>query len=310
MNSTLFFNNITCIDHAFVDNLGNIVGGSFHPIITVKGKVTDDESVVVDFSSGKKAMKAVIDHNDGKIGLDHKLWIIPGYSACMVKNYSDTHYEIETRNGSVLRLPKTDVHTVSVNFDGSIANTVGRDIAAILSEQMPSFEFDVVLTQQPFAITDSPIMFRYSHGLKNSTSYGCKNIAHGHLSFFEITERGNDWRADCDDCKTGDRIIRDTLNGINGSMFIMQDNIVSQDDNWIEFAYETPRGQMWARINRNEQANIIVPTETTIEYLAEFVAGRLMSALLLAKVREFRISEGLQKGVVYRLDTDPGNVIF
>nr|DAS03721.1 MAG TPA: 6-pyruvoyl tetrahydropterin synthase [Caudoviricetes sp.] len=67
---------------------------------------------------------------------------------------------------------------------------------------------------------------------------------------------------------------------------------------------------MWARINRNEQANIIVPTETTIEYLAEFVAHRMMSALLLAKVREFRISEGLQKGVVYRLDTDPGNVIF
>jgi hypothetical protein len=62
--------------------------------------------------------------------------------------------------------------------------------------------------------------------------------------------------------------------------------------------------------NRNEQANMIVDSETTIEYLAEFIAKRMINALLLAEVKEFRISEGLQKGVVYQLDSDPGNVIF
>ena len=310
MNSTLFFNNITCIDHAFVDNIGNIVGGSYHPIITVKGKVTEDESVVVDFSSGKKQMKSIIDHDNGEIGLDHKLWIIPGYSACMTKNYSDTHYEIETRNGSRVVLPKTDVHIVSGNFTGSVMQTVATDISSILSQQMTEYEFDVELTQIPFSVTQNPMMFRYSHGLKNSTSYGCKNIAHGHLSFFEITKFGNDYREDCDDCKTGLRLIEETLKGINGSMFIMRENIISEDEQWIEFGYETPRGKMWAKINRNQQANIIVDSETTIEYLAEFIAKRMMNALLLAKVKEFRVSEGLQKGVVYRLDSDPGNVIF
>lgn len=310
MNSTLFFNNITCIDHAFVDNIGNIVGGSYHPIITVKGKVTEDESVVVDFSSGKKLMKSIIDHDNGEIGLDHKLWIIPGYSACMTKNYSDTHYEIETRNGSRVVLPKTDVHIVNGNFTGSVMQTVATDISSILSQQMSEYEFDVELTQIPFSVTQNPMMFRYSHGLKNSTSYGCKNIAHGHLSFFEITKFGNDYREDCDDCKTGLRLVEETLKGINGSMFIMRENIISEDEQWIEFGYETPRRKMWAKINRNQQANIIVDSETTIEYLAEFIAKRMMNALLLAKVKEFRVSEGLQKGVVYRLDSDPGNVIF
>lgn len=310
MNSTLFFNNITCIDHAFVDNIGNIVGGSYHPIITVKGKVTEDESVVVDFSSGKKLMKSIIDHDNGEIGLDHKLWIIPGYSACMTKNYSDTHYEIETRNGSRVVLPKTDVHIVNGNFTGSVMQTVATDISNILSQQMSEYEFDVELTQIPFSVTQNPMMFRYSHGLKNSTSYGCKNIAHGHLSFFEITKFGNDYREDCDDCKTGLRLVEETLKGINGSMFIMRENIISEDEQWIEFGYETPRRKMWAKINRNQQANIIVDSETTIEYLAEFIAKRMMNALLLAKVKEFRVSEGLQKGVVYRLDSDPGNVIF
>lgn len=310
MNSELFFNNITCIDHAFIDNMGAVVGGSYHPIITVKGKVTEDESVVVDFSTGKKQMKAVIDHNDGKIGLDHKLWVIPGYSACMVKNHSDTHFEIETQNGSRLILPKTDVHVVSGNFDGSVMNTVARDIASILGVQMPEYEFDVQLTQVPFSLTQNPMMFRYTHGLKNSSSYGCKNIAHGHLSFFEVTKFGNDYREDCSDCQTGMRLIEDTLRGINNSMFIMRDNIISEDQEWIEFGYETPRGKMWARINRNLQPSIIVDSETTIEYLAEFVASRMMSALLLAKVKEFRISEGLQKGVVYRVNEDQGNVIF
>lgn len=303
--TTLFFNNLTCIDHALVDNNGNIVGGSYHCNVEVTGAITDDESVVVDFSAGKKQMKAIIDHADGKIGLDHKLWIIPGYSACMLKNTSDTHCEVETKNGTRIILPHTDVHVVNTNFDTSIKETVAQDIANILADKMPQYSFAVQLTQTAFTMTDDAILFRYTHGLKDSTSYGCKNIAHGHLSFFEVTRYGNDYRQDCEDCKTGRRLIQQSIESISGSMFIKRENILFEGDKWIEYGYNTQRGYMWVKIDKNRQPHVIIDTETTVEYLAQYFAKNMMSALLLAKVKEFRISEGLQKGVTYRIDSDP-----
>ena len=312
MKSKLFFNHSTCIDHAFIDNQGLVMGGSYHPVITVAGRVTEDENVVVDFSSGKKRLKAIIDHDDGKIGFDHKLWVIPGYSACSIGNYSDTHFEITTGIGTIIRLPKTDVHVVGVNYNGSIASTVAEDMKIILERELNGeFEIDVTLTQMPFSITENPLMFRYSHGLKSSTSYGCKNIAHGHLSFLEVTKRKPEYRTDCQDCQIGDRLIKEWIAIINESMFIMRENIIDDNGTEITVRYDTPRGEMYMKINRNHQPHVITETETTIEHLAAFIEKRLMNAFILAKVEEFRVSEGLQKGVVYRVsDIDDSAVIF
>jgi uncharacterized FlaG/YvyC family protein len=105
-------------------------------------------------------------------------------------------------------------------------------------------------------------------------------------------------------------LLQDGFRALNGTMFIMRDNIVAETENHIEFRYDTPRGEMYAKINKHEQSNVILDTETTIEYLAEFVKTRFMNALLLAKVDEFRISEGLQKGVVVNVLDDDGTSIF
>lgn len=314
MKTRLFFAYPTCVDHAYIDNQGLIIGGSYHPIIEVIGEVDEHESVVIDFSSGKKRMKQIIDEADGRIGFDHKLWIIPGLSACQIQNLSDTHYRIETACGNEIILPKTDVHIVQRNFDRTVQITMAAEMADVLKREMPEFDFEVKLTEVPFTTStdDEPLtaLFRYAHGLKDSTSYGCKNIAHGHLSFFEITERRNDYREECEDCQLGNKLIKDGMRNLNNIVFINKANIISEDDNLIHIGYDTPRGRMDMTVNKNVQPYAVLDTESTIEYLAEFIFKRFANAMLLAKVKAFRVSEGLQKGVTFRVAEQWDNIIF
>lgn len=305
MNSELFFNYPTCIDAAYIDNLGAIHGASFHPIIRVKGAVTEDESVVVDFSSGKKLMKEIIDHADGKIGFDHKLWIIPGYSGCEVSDIDNGHrVSIRCYNDMLIGLPATDIHVTSNQFNRDMVTTVEEDMRNILERELRKaglhVTVSVTLLTKPFTTGHGQFetMFRYVHGLKDSTSYGCKNIAHGHLSFFEIIERTPAYRPNCQDCLFGESMLEDFFKRYESTIFINRENIVKEDQYYIFLKYTTGRGMMTMRVPKGRVHYEVLETETTIEYLAEWVFQQTVNYLHLAKVSKFAISEGLQKGVI------------
>ena len=70
-NPTMFFSQPTVIDHAYIDQEGRVVGGSFNPDFLVTGEIDPKEKVVIDFGTGKKQIKALIDHKE--FGYDHKL---------------------------------------------------------------------------------------------------------------------------------------------------------------------------------------------------------------------------------------------
>lgn len=76
--ATMFLSNLTILDHAILDERGNVVGGSFNPSFFVAGEIDPIEQVVVDFSTVKKEIKNIID--DRETGFDHKLWWIQGVS--------------------------------------------------------------------------------------------------------------------------------------------------------------------------------------------------------------------------------------
>lgn len=301
INSTLFFNDFTCIDHAIINDKGDIVGGSFHPVVEVSGNVTDDESVVVDFSSGKARMKGVID--DAFIGLDHHLVVIDGYSDCTIEYNvmlgGARHTRIVTSKLDIT-VPYCDVIVIE-NVNDDVKASFENYIEYLLSTNMSEFKFKCTLNQRPHLFNPDnkiqPIMFRYVHGLKNSTSYGCKNIAHGHLSFFEITE--SQYRKSCNDCQRGIANIREWFEKLGYNlMFVNAENVVSRNGRMITIMYQTGRGMMRIEIKDPGYRYIELGSETTIEHLAEFIKHEIMGDLMLAKVRQFRISEGLQKGVV------------
>ena len=49
--ASLFFRNVSVVDHGYIDELGRVIGGSYFPNVTVSGKVTEDENVVIDYFS-------------------------------------------------------------------------------------------------------------------------------------------------------------------------------------------------------------------------------------------------------------------
>lgn len=284
--SSMFLRNVTCIDHAFVDGAGFIEGGSYHQEIIVTGEVDEYEQVVVDFSAVKKQIKAIID--DRENGFDHKLWIIEGFSSCKVDDLGGGYVKVTT--------PKHEL-TAPWNALKIIEHSNWRTnpVQAIESQMQKELEdglnkangvdyirVNLRLTKEVFG--QAPVTFTYFHGLKNSSSWGCNNIAHGHTSFVEVYD------------DLGDRVTeveKLIAHYLDGAMLIFKENLVAPN----KIAYETPRGKFTLTFT-DDVKHIIMDSETTIENIVEHVCSELKPIFDYYAVSRVFISEGLQKGAL------------
>lgn len=273
MESSIEFRNLTCLDHAYVNRKGMIVGGSYHVSVTVTGQISEDEHVVLDFSAGKKQIKEVID--DSNIGYDHKLIIFPD-SDVKTNNIIDGKIILES-----------PYFTAEVPWD-SIQFSISRSLVSTLEEllkyKFPNLSFKISLSSLGFTRSDA--YFNYVHGLKNSSSFGCQNIHHGHTSFVEVIGANN---------------IRDkeaefkVANLFDKQILLFRENIVDIKEDEISIVVDTNlRGTMKATY-KNSHNWIIMDTETTIEFMVEYAAKTLYNDL---RGKKLFISEGLQKGAV------------
>lgn len=293
-SSTLFLSEISCVDHAYIDSEGRIKGGSFLPSFLVSGPVTNTESVVVDFSTIKKDIKALIDARPANTGFDHKLWIMEGFSKCnQTPDFDAGTIELETPYLN-MTLPLDAVKFLScgdyfVNnvgkaleiylttelrkiYPGVAVRCVNSDAAQTISKQQPHLGF-----------------FNYVHGLKNSTSWGCQNIAHGHRSFIQF---------DHPLCSKAHEIALTNQLAmlLDDSIYIFKENIVKDKVRTLEIAYTTERGYFRAEYSKNLCKLVVLPTETTIEYLIEDLRIRGREQLSQIKAAGLYLSEGLSKG--------------
>lgn len=278
--STMFLTSVTCIDHAYIDQNGHVIGGSFSPDFFVSGEVEQHEQVVIDFSKCKKQIKAAIDSNED--GYDHKLWIIPGFSNC----------EWKTENGRVyITTPALDIEGPE---DMAKVFTVGRsydetcfELESFLESKISGVDFGIHLDpskQYTSPCNMAPSFFRYSHGLKNSSSYGCKNIAHGHLSYIAIQS----------DHVNSFELQQKIASVLNKTMFVFDENF---KNNVIE--YKSERGHFKVLIKSsvvNPQRICILNTETTIENIVEAVYNMFSDELHDIGATSLYISEGVHKG--------------
>lgn len=280
--TNLFLRNVTCIDHAFVTQDGQIRGGSLHPNISVRGEVEAQEQVVVDFSKVKKQIKEFID--DPERGFDHKLWLVEGFSEYQKLVDSDGVIGIKTPQVEAI-LPSNAVRIVSApeEVGKHYIDMVEYAMATGLSEHLSKvngveLKVELTLNEQPFA--SNPRLFTYWHGLKNSSSWGCQNIAHGHTSFVECYNE--------DGIRVGEmeRIISGYL---DDACLVFTENLDSEGN----IAYNTPRGDFYAKVKSKK---IIMQQETTVENILEHVSDIFHATLEVYKVRSIFISEGLQKG--------------
>ena len=299
MQSTLFLHYITCVDHAYIDARGNVTGGSYHPNFEVTGEVESQENVVVDFSRVKKEIKGAID--DKELGFDHKLWIIPGLSkASYAINDTEQTILIQTPT-TTLRMPRNAVKLFEHEFVQSLDRTFETEANAYLTDVLSKLHPDLNITVKTqntstcFSHSATPFMFRYAHGLKNSSSWGCQNHSHGHLSWFEFEfDKDRQQSINWDEL---DRICAE----IDNTLFLFDDNITHDDKNFVTIAYTTPRGDFEATYKREAYKIQVFQTETTIEHIAEWFKNRYGPVLAESGVNRIFISEGLAKGAVVSL---------
>ena len=281
MQSTMFLTSVTCIDHAVITPLGTVMGGSFSPDFYVSGEMDEQEKVVIDFSKCKKQIKGAIDDKD--TGFDHKLWIIPEYSNCEYKIEGDMITIVTP--ALTINAPANIVRIFEHEFDYSNA---GYEIASYLMEKIDNVEIAVIMdpaVQYTIPGRLKPSFFRYSHGLKDSSSWGCQNIAHGHLSYMAIDSAH----------PMAFELQNEIAHFLNNAMFVYKDNW-NEDTSTIE--YTSPRGTFKLTLNNTDQKVMVMDTETTIENIVDQVANMLRGDLDNLGAAALYISEGVHKGAV------------
>jgi hypothetical protein len=290
MKSTLFLSNLSIVDHAYINSKGQIIGGSYNPSFMVSGTVDVVENVVVDFSTIKHDLKKHIDKHiaDAMLnGFDHKLWIIEGYSECSVQEQEFEDRTIISSDAFYGQFPTDAVKYITNPSNEEFSDAfIGKRIAAHLTECLAPQYPDVEIVVECINNTDAHLVddslpiafFRYSHGLKDSTSYGCQNPGHGHLSFIQHWHEGACLKIAAD---------------LHNAVFINTANIISDTDESLVISYSTPqRGLSWVSYKKAKNKIVVLDTETTIEHIAEFVAAKY-------DIADFYISEGLSKGVYF-----------
>lgn len=317
--STMFLNQFTQIDHAFIDFRGHVVGGSYNLSCYVGGEIDGEEQVVIDFSACKKQIKAIVD--DNTYGVDHKLWITNHSlitSARIVTNGKDELWEIITPSVSICCAKDAVVDMRTMNYEEQgipiysleqceqlIKLDASKYIVDLVEKHLIQKVTIEVHLDTEFFISEllcdkSPTLefacMRYVHGLKNSSSYGCKNIAHGHLSYAILKD---DLALSVEEHEDFERALVDNPWFSFGQdpefscVFIKEENVVEDNEVFIQLAYLSERGHMSMTIKKQvecPQPYKVFEQETTIENLA--------NSQLFKDLHIVAASEGLAKGAV------------
>lgn len=306
MNS-IFLNNVTLVDAAYLSYHGRPIGVSVSPVFLVSGSVSNDEEVVVDFSKCKKIIKDMID--DQENGFDHKLWVDPESNALTGLRHSNDSVHLQTEflalsvpQNAVRYVPNltTNVHT--------FLPYVATEMENFLNERMAYLGVDVqVSIPMPEPVNQAGLCmlynlnsgdietesFKYTHGLPKSSSWGCQNILHGHESF--VTVGGGD---DIGRMDLIERILKfvdgaylydETLEG-----YSIHDG-AGEGDFGTSHYYVTARGAFSLSLSHKVQT-IGIEGAPTIENITTFVAKTFAKELEAAGVTLLAVSEGLWKG--------------
>lgn len=284
MESSIYFNDLTVIDFSIINSEGQIVGGSATLNLEVSGPVDSNEGVVIDFSAGKQRIKELI---DGPGGFDHRCWVNTNDPNIIVEQNVDTSVVTVKHTSSNLSITAEEQAFAWISeYNGVV------DIEQFLNAEMSPFvisnvALNTTVIPVPRANTDS-FVFRYVHGLKYSTSYGCKNLVHGHKSYISaVVEDGGDFY------NRAGFVLGGIAKALDGTVFADTED-ASVDGLSYTVAYETKeRGRMSMTFS---QKFIVLETQTTVEHLVEYIRARYYDQLKAAGIKELYVSEGLCKG--------------
>lgn len=279
----LFVDSLTVIDFSYLCPRRGAVGESWITDIVLHGEL-NEESMVLDFAKVKKQIKRIIDEK-----LDHKL-AVPSALACNAK-HSEGRFEFDMQfDGNHLAMNAPEEAVCVVEGDEiNEANAIAY-LKSVIMPHMPDNVKDLDITLRPEAATG--FYYHYSHGLKKHDG-NCQRIIHGHRSLIGV--KLNDismprlqkqWADKWQDIYLGSE---EDL--IDPSLL---QYIIAQDKDYA-FAYTSSQGYFELAISKSRCD--ILPCDTTVECIADYLAGQIKLQNPHDKV-EVRAYEGVGKGAI------------
>jgi len=261
----LFVRDLTVIDFSYLHVQRGILGESYIVDVELQGSL-DDTAMVFDFGKVKKVIKQAIDQL-----VDHKLAIASDCQALRYNSAADlTTVEYSSSRGTIkLACPAEAFAFIPGNEinEQTVTAFLEQKIKPLLPENVEKLQ----LTLRTEAI--SGFYYQYSHGLKKHDG-NCQRIAHGHRSTIQIFANGmvaprlnKSWSERWEDIYLGtlsDQVTPEQLKHISAN---------SGD---LCFRYQALQG--WFELSLPASHCELVPCDTTVECLADYIADQLKAA--------------------------------
>ncbi len=274
--TTLFVDQLTVIDCAFLDVARGLVGESWIVDIELDGEL-DAQSMVLDFGEVKRQLKRAIDTS-----VDHGL-LVPKLAPELqiLDDGASLHLLFNSDIGAIEhRSPQVAVCLIdAAEIDASsVAAWLQPRQQALLPASVTALRLRLRHEQIAGAF------YHYVHGLKKHQG-ACQRIAHGHRSKIEIEVDGQ--RAQ--DLEM--QLARRWLDIYLGS----REDIVARGNGRIRFAYTAPEGDY--QLALPETHVDLLDSDSTVECIAEHLARILGTLRPETRVR-VRAYEGVMKGAI------------
>ena len=264
----LFVKDLTVIDSSVLDYSRGIIGQSWLVDIVLHGDL-NEQSMILDFGIVKKLIKSTVDEL-----VDHKL-IVPAHAKfCDVMSDGTFTYV------DAWREYRESIHLACPD----------QAFALIPAEQITLANLETYLTEQlmlrlPNNVKKLDVKLReekidgaeycYSHGLRKHLG-NCQRIAHGHRSTIEILR--NDERDPALEASWAERwkdiYLAEHCDMVSASEIVLsRAGMAALTPEHYCFKYQAPQGEFQLAINKSIVE--IMPTETTVENIAQYIADTL-----------------------------------
>lgn len=288
----LFVNDLTVIDFSYLCAERGMVGESWIVDIVLDGSL-NEQSMVLDFGRVKKQIKRIIDS-----AVDHKLAVPAEHAYTRVTHHDDGNsYWVDflrPENRSIHLFCPADAFAF-IDAQAVTIASVTDYLRAVIKRELPDNVQGLELQLRPEEIPSA--FYHYTHGLKKHDG-NCQRIAHGHRSRLYValngerhTELEQQWA----------EAWRDIYLGSDEDIVALTSLLLSPHaqhvtpSSHVAYSYTADQGLFELLVPVAE--NYTIPTDSTVECIAAYLAQKIKSQYPHAEVKVTGF-EGVGKGAI------------
>jgi 6-pyruvoyl-tetrahydropterin synthase len=282
--TSLFVEQLTVIDCAYLDAQRGLVGESWIVDIELEGDL-DDQSMVLDFGEVKKRLKRALDGS-----ADHTL-IVPARHSGLRLQRGAERISLEFHGPAAGPIEHHAPPQALTLLDAAHvdSDSLAAHLQPILAQEVPANVAQVRLHLRHERIDGA--YYHYTHGLKKHAGQ-CQRIAHGHRSRLHIQLDGR--REPALEAAWAQRW-RDIYLGT-------REDLLRRQNGRLRFGYTAAEGAF--ELELPESRCELLDSDTTVERIAEYLVTDTAAQHPGGSV-EIRAYEGVMKGALARRNAHP-----